>query len=71
MSVEFLVVTAKEPGVKTPERGRRRLRAEKKTIVGLKKEPEERFCTVGPGVQSDTWRRFLFRVVLSNKVRIQ
>ena len=35
--VEFLVTTVNEPGAKTPERGRRRLRAVKTTIVGLKK----------------------------------
>jgi len=31
------VVTVSEPGAKTPERGRKRVRAEKTTIVGLKK----------------------------------
>ena len=35
--VEFLVTTVNEPGAKTPERGRRRLRAVKTTIIGLKK----------------------------------
>ena len=35
--VEFLVVMVNDPGAKTPERGRRRVRAEKTTIVGLKK----------------------------------
>ena len=37
VSVKFLVSTVNEPGAKTPERGRRRLRAVKMTIVGLKK----------------------------------
>jgi hypothetical protein len=35
--VSFLVVTVKEPGAKTPERGRRRVRMEIKTRRGLKK----------------------------------
>ena len=35
--VVSLVVTVNEPGAKTPERGRRSVRAEKITIVGLKK----------------------------------
>jgi hypothetical protein len=34
--VESLVVMVNEPGAKTPESGRRRVRAEKTTIVGLK-----------------------------------
>jgi hypothetical protein len=37
MLVEFLVVTVNELGAKTPERGRRSVRAEKMTIVGLKR----------------------------------
>jgi hypothetical protein len=37
MTVEFLVVTVNEPGAKIPERGRKRMRAEKMTIIGLKK----------------------------------
>jgi len=35
--VYFLVVTVKEPGAKTPERGRRRVRMEIKTRRGLRK----------------------------------
>jgi len=31
------LVTVKEPGGKTPARGRRRVRSEKMTIIGLKK----------------------------------
>jgi len=37
MLVEFLVVMVKDPGANTPERGRRRVRLEKMTIVGLTK----------------------------------
>jgi len=37
MTVEFLVVTVNEAGEKIPERGRVRVRAEKMTIIGLKK----------------------------------
>jgi hypothetical protein len=37
MTVEFLVVTVNDPGAKIPERGRKRFRAEKMTIIGLKK----------------------------------
>ena len=37
MTVEFLVVTVNEPGAKIPERGRKRVRAEKTTIIGQKK----------------------------------
>ena len=37
MSVDFWVITVSEPGAKTPESGRRRVKAEKATIVGLKK----------------------------------
>ena len=36
-SVEFLRTTANEPGANTLERGRRSVRAEKMTIVGLNK----------------------------------
>jgi len=36
-SVEFWVITVNEPGAKTPERGRRSVRAENTTILGLKK----------------------------------
>jgi hypothetical protein len=39
---EFLVTTVNELGAKTPERGRRRVRAEKTTIVGLKKSARGR-----------------------------
>jgi len=35
--VEILVTTVNEPGAKTLERGRRSMRTEKTTIVGLKK----------------------------------
>jgi hypothetical protein len=33
----FLVVTVKEPGANTPERGRRRVRMENKIVTGLEK----------------------------------
>jgi len=37
LRVKFLATTVNEPGAKTPERGRRRVKAEKMTIFGLKK----------------------------------
>ena len=40
--VELLVTTLNEPGANTPERGRRSVRVEKITIVGLKKRARGR-----------------------------
>ena len=37
MLVEFFIVMVNDPGAKTPERRRRRVRAEKTTMIGLKK----------------------------------
>jgi len=37
MTVEFLVVTVNEAGGNIPERGKKRMRTENMTIIGLKK----------------------------------
>jgi len=39
-SVEFWVIMVNEPGAKTPERGRRSVRAENTTILRLKKNAQ-------------------------------
>ena len=57
--VEFLVTTVNEPGAKTPERGRRRLRAVKTTIVGLEK------TALGRVLYSWSWRSIRYIVSIS------
>jgi hypothetical protein len=52
-------VTANEPGAKTPERGRRRVRAEKITIVGLKRR------AWGRVLYSWSWRSIRYIVSIS------